>query len=134
MTPNELKYTPIEKLCLVLISSIQKLKHYFQAHTVRLISNASLIKCVMLKLVSRSSMDHRKLSKGRCTSTVIVLTPQQDLLPYSFSLSHNYSNNVVEYQALILGLEAAIELDIHQLEIYGDSQLVINQLTVARRL
>ncbi|GAA0159905.1 hypothetical protein LIER_16582 [Lithospermum erythrorhizon] len=41
---------------------------------------------------------------------VIFLTPQQDLLPYSFSLSHNCSNNVVEYQALILGLEAATEL------------------------
>ncbi|GAA0142093.1 hypothetical protein LIER_03071 [Lithospermum erythrorhizon] len=51
-----------------------------------------------------------------------------DLLPYSFSLSHNCSNNVAEYQALILGLEPATDLDIHQLEIYGDSQLVINQL------
>ncbi|KAL0368461.1 UNVERIFIED_CONTAM: Transposon Tf2-12 polyprotein [Sesamum calycinum] len=29
MTPNELKYSPIEKLCLALIFSIQKLKHYF---------------------------------------------------------------------------------------------------------
>ncbi|GAA0169185.1 hypothetical protein LIER_23726 [Lithospermum erythrorhizon] len=51
-----------------------------------------------------------------------------DLLPYSFSLSHNCSNNVAKYQALISGLEAATELDIHQLEVYGDSQLVINQL------
>ncbi|KAL0381651.1 UNVERIFIED_CONTAM: hypothetical protein Sangu_0229400 [Sesamum angustifolium] len=33
MTPNELKYSPIEKICLALIFAIQKLKHYFQAHT-----------------------------------------------------------------------------------------------------
>ncbi|KAK4400810.1 hypothetical protein Sango_1187100 [Sesamum angolense] len=30
VTPNELKYSPIENLCLTLIFSIQKLKHYFQ--------------------------------------------------------------------------------------------------------
>ncbi|GAA0138666.1 hypothetical protein LIER_00368 [Lithospermum erythrorhizon] len=33
-----------------------------------------------------------------------------------------------EYQALILGLEATTELNNHQLDICGDSKLVINQL------
>lgn len=28
MTPNELNYLPIEKLCLALVLSIQKMKHY----------------------------------------------------------------------------------------------------------
>ncbi|GAA0157370.1 hypothetical protein LIER_38445 [Lithospermum erythrorhizon] len=51
MTPNELNYSPIEKLCLALIFSIQKLKHYLQSHMVHLISKANLIKCVMSKLV-----------------------------------------------------------------------------------
>ncbi|XP_070031585.1 uncharacterized protein [Nicotiana tomentosiformis] len=36
MTPNELNYLPIKKLCLALVFSIQKLKYYFQAHVVRL--------------------------------------------------------------------------------------------------
>ncbi|GAA0174422.1 hypothetical protein LIER_27815 [Lithospermum erythrorhizon] len=35
-----------------------------------------------------------------------------DMLPYSFTLSQRCSNNVEEYQALILGLEVATELDI----------------------
>ncbi|XP_070039572.1 uncharacterized protein [Nicotiana tomentosiformis] len=51
MTPNELNYSPIEKLCLALVFSIQKLKHYFQAHVVRLISRANPIKFVMSKPV-----------------------------------------------------------------------------------
>ncbi|XP_015089729.1 uncharacterized protein LOC107032662 [Solanum pennellii] len=51
MTPNELNYLPIEKLCLALVFSIQKMKHYFQAHVVRLISRANPIKFVMSKLV-----------------------------------------------------------------------------------
>ncbi|XP_075097996.1 uncharacterized protein LOC142175310 [Nicotiana tabacum] len=51
MTPNELKYSPIEKLCLALVFSIQKLKHYFQAHVVQLVSRANPIKFVMSKPV-----------------------------------------------------------------------------------
>ncbi|KAL0327875.1 UNVERIFIED_CONTAM: hypothetical protein Scaly_2220100 [Sesamum calycinum] len=51
MTPNELKYSPIEKLCLALIFSIQKLKHYFQSHSIHLVSNANPLKYVMAKPV-----------------------------------------------------------------------------------
>ncbi|XP_071917133.1 uncharacterized protein [Coffea arabica] len=49
MTSNELNYSPIEKLCLSLIFVIQKLKHYFQAHTIRIISKSNPIKYVMAK-------------------------------------------------------------------------------------
>ncbi|KAL0446060.1 UNVERIFIED_CONTAM: hypothetical protein Slati_1733900 [Sesamum latifolium] len=51
MTPNELKYSPIEKICLALIFAIQKLKHYFQAHTVWFVSKANPLKYVMEKSV-----------------------------------------------------------------------------------
>ena len=51
MTPNELNYSPIEKLCLALVFLIQKMKHYFQAHVVRLISKANSINFVMSKPV-----------------------------------------------------------------------------------
>ncbi|XP_075098072.1 uncharacterized protein LOC142175385 [Nicotiana tabacum] len=51
MTPNEIKYSSIEKLCLARVFSIQKLKHYFQAHVVRLISRVNPIKVVMSKPV-----------------------------------------------------------------------------------
>ncbi|KAK3033017.1 hypothetical protein RJ639_035495 [Escallonia herrerae] len=43
MTHKELNYSPIKKLCLALIFEIQKLKHYFQAHIVRLVSKANPI-------------------------------------------------------------------------------------------
>ncbi|KAL0282671.1 UNVERIFIED_CONTAM: hypothetical protein Sangu_2938500 [Sesamum angustifolium] len=51
MTPNELKNSPIEKLFLVLIFSIQKLKHYFQSHSIHLVSKANPLKYVMAKPV-----------------------------------------------------------------------------------
>ncbi|KAL0358220.1 UNVERIFIED_CONTAM: hypothetical protein Scaly_1507700 [Sesamum calycinum] len=51
MTPNELKYSPTEKLCLELIFSIQKLKHYFQSHSIYLVSKANPLKYVIAKPV-----------------------------------------------------------------------------------
>uniref|UniRef100_A0A803LJ33 RNase H type-1 domain-containing protein n=1 Tax=Chenopodium quinoa TaxID=63459 RepID=A0A803LJ33_CHEQI len=38
------------------------------------------------------------------------------------------SNNMAEYQALIMGLQMAVEMGIQDLDVYGDSQLVISQL------
>lgn len=38
------------------------------------------------------------------------------------------TNNQAEYKGLILGLEKAVELSISELSVFGDSQLVINQV------
>ena len=43
----ELKYSPIEKMCLSLIFAVQKLKHYMQAYTVQVISKADPIKYIL---------------------------------------------------------------------------------------
>ncbi|XP_055824935.1 uncharacterized protein LOC129893428 [Solanum dulcamara] len=51
MISNELNYLPIKKLCLALVFSIQKMKHYFQAHIVRLVSRENPIKFVISKPV-----------------------------------------------------------------------------------
>jgi len=59
---------------------------------------------------------------------VVFVSPEKHILPYSFVLTQLCSNNVAEYQALSLGLQMAIEMGIKYLNIYGDSQLVINQL------
>ncbi|KAM2289758.1 hypothetical protein ACFXTI_030479 [Malus domestica] len=57
---------------------------------------------------------------------VVFMSPQRQILPYSFQLSELCSNNVAEYQALILGLQMAINMEITVLKIYGDSKLIIN--------
>ena len=41
----------------------------------------------------------------------------------------NRTNNQSEYSALILGLKEALSRNIKQLQVYGDSLLVINQVT-----
>ena len=67
----------------------------------------------------------RQEGAGTC---VVFISPQWQVLLYSFSLSKLCSNNVAKYQALIIGLQMAIEIVISQLEIFGDSKLIINQI------
>ena len=59
---------------------------------------------------------------------VVFVSLQRQIPLDSFSLSEFCSNNIAEYQALIIGLQIAIEMGILQLEIVGDSKLVINQI------
>ncbi|KAI5342998.1 hypothetical protein L3X38_010874 [Prunus dulcis] len=59
---------------------------------------------------------------------VVFVSPERHILPYSFSLSELCSNNVAKYQALITGLQMAVEMKISSLEVFGDSMLMINQL------
>nr|XP_011465143.1 PREDICTED: uncharacterized protein LOC101299390 [Fragaria vesca subsp. vesca] len=59
---------------------------------------------------------------------VIFITPSRGLIPYSFSLMAVCSNNVAEYEALIIGLEIALEMRIDALQAYGDSQLIVRQV------
>ncbi|KAG9452467.1 hypothetical protein H6P81_005371 [Aristolochia fimbriata] len=64
---------------------------------------------------------------------VLFVSPKKDLLPYSFVLTQACSNNEAEYQAILLGLGMAVEMQIPQLHIYGDSALAIKQqLTLIR--
>ena len=41
---------------------------------------------------------------------------------------HPSTNNIVEYEACILGLETALELGIRQIEVFDDSNLILRQI------
>ena len=60
---------------------------------------------------------------------ILLVSPQGDHIPRSvwltFSDHHRLTNNIVEYEACITGLETALDLRVRQLEIHGDSNLVI---------
>ena len=62
---------------------------------------------------------------------ILLISPQDDDIPRSvllaFSNHHRLTNNIVEYEACITSLETALDLGVRQLEIHGDSNLVIQQ-------
>jgi len=59
---------------------------------------------------------------------VLLVSPKGSLIPLSFKLEFEATNNVVEYEALLLGLQAAINLNIGCLTVFGDSELVVKQI------
>ena len=60
---------------------------------------------------------------------ILLISPQGDHIPISvqltFSDHHRLTNNIVEYEACITGLETTLDLGVRQLEIHRDSNLVI---------
>ncbi|XP_017979866.1 PREDICTED: uncharacterized protein Mb2253c-like [Theobroma cacao] len=48
--------------------------------------------------------------------------------PATARLNFNCTNNMAEYEVLVMGLQAAIDMRIDMIEVYGDSALVICQM------
>ena len=59
---------------------------------------------------------------------VVVVSPRGDRLRYVLQIHFDSSNNEAEYEALLYGLRMAISLAIRRLMVYGDSDLVDNQV------
>ncbi|XP_017978295.1 PREDICTED: uncharacterized protein LOC108662437 [Theobroma cacao] len=64
---------------------------------------------------------------GHGIGTVLV-SPNEKYYPATARLNFNCTNNMVEYEALLMGLQAAIEMKVRTIEVYGDSALVICQM------
>jgi ribonuclease HI len=62
---------------------------------------------------------------------VLFVAPEDDfIIPFSYRLQWDidYTNNVCEYKALVLGLEDTRKLKIENLVFYGDAKLIINHI------
>ncbi|KAA0066956.1 uncharacterized protein E5676_scaffold595G00600 [Cucumis melo var. makuwa] len=124
LTEAELNYSPIEKMCLALFFAIDKLRHYMQAFTIHLVAKADPVKYIL----SRPFIS-RRLVKSEAGVSIVFISPEKLMLPYNFTLGELCSNNVVEYQTLIIGLQMTSEFGIKCIEIFDDSKLIINQLS-----
>ncbi|TYK30008.1 uncharacterized protein E5676_scaffold587G00090 [Cucumis melo var. makuwa] len=111
----EVNYSPIKKMCLALFFVIDKLRHYMQAFTIHLVAKADPINAARTSGVGAG---------------IVLTSPEKHMLPYSFALAELCSNNVAKYQALIIGLQMTLEIGVSFIEIYGDSNLIINLLSL----
>jgi ribonuclease HI len=59
---------------------------------------------------------------------ILFIVPGGEQLKYAVQLLFPASNNAVEYEALIHGLNIAVSLSIKKLMVYGDSLVVISQI------
>jgi len=70
---------------------------------------------------------------GACTKEsagvgVVIISPSKQTTHLSFKLNFKVTNNIAEYEALLLGLNAAKEMEIKNLQVYGDVDLIVQQV------
>ena len=58
---------------------------------------------------------------------VVLISPHNYVIPRIFSLTEPCSNNIAEYNALLIGMQLAKEIGVKTLEAYSDSKLIVNQ-------
>ena len=59
---------------------------------------------------------------------IVIITPKGIKLEHSFKLGFKASNNEAEYEALLAGLRAVLDIGAREVEIYSDSRLVVSQV------
>jgi ribonuclease HI len=67
-------------------------------------------------------------SKGGVGTGVVFVSPVQETISLSYKLEFEATNNVAEYEALVLGLRAAKDMGIKEISVFGDAELIIQQI------
>jgi ribonuclease HI len=65
---------------------------------------------------------------GPAAIAAVLTTPDGELVEERAERIGRATNNVAEYRALLLGLERARELGATEVEVIGDSQLIVRQV------
>ncbi|XP_004308201.1 PREDICTED: uncharacterized protein LOC101305990 [Fragaria vesca subsp. vesca] len=137
----ETRYPDIEKLALALITAARKLRQYFQAHTIHVLTNHPLQQILqkpetlgrMVKwAIELGKFDlhfkPRTAIKGLSGAGIIIIDPEGNSYEYALRFEFKASNNIAEYEALITGIQLCRELGALHIHIFSDSQLVVNQV------
>ncbi|KAM6593440.1 hypothetical protein CsatA_001143 [Cannabis sativa] len=152
------RYLLIEKLIYCLILAIRKLRPYFQAHHFRVYTDQPLHE-TLADFVVESTGKEENISKSNLElvqgpqpsnnedkptwklhvdwsatdqlsgAGIALVTPGGQHLHGAVKFGFRASNNEAEYEALIASLKLARELHAEHIEIYSDSQLLVNHVS-----
>jgi ribonuclease HI len=59
---------------------------------------------------------------------VVLISPEHEVITLSYKLEFDTTNNIAEYEALLLGLREAKEMKIQHLKVHGDFELIVQQV------
>jgi ribonuclease HI len=59
---------------------------------------------------------------------VVFDSPTQETIYLSYKIEFETTNNVVEYEALVLGLRDAKDMGIQEISVFGDVELIVQQI------
>ncbi|XP_066344562.1 uncharacterized protein [Miscanthus floridulus] len=134
---SKARYLGIQKLLYAMLIAKLKLRHYFDAHPMVVVSSSGLGDVINnwestgriakwgLELMG---FDITYTPTPRSSAGVLLISPSGDKLRYTLQIHFQVTNNVAKYEALLHGIRATIKLGARCLFIRGDSELVINQV------
>nr|GEU62626.1 reverse transcriptase domain-containing protein [Tanacetum cinerariifolium] len=154
----KLNYSPMEKLVLSLVFAAKRLRRYFQAHPITVITDQP-IKQVMSRpdvagrlqkwsiMLGEHNITYRPRTsiKGQILADflnemsgnasqdgsgagLILTSPEGVEFTYALRFQFAASNNEAEYKALIAGLRIATQMGVKNIQANVDSKLVANQV------
>ncbi|XP_020263163.1 uncharacterized protein LOC109839145 [Asparagus officinalis] len=124
----EHRYPMVEKECLALVFAIQKTRHYLVGQTIHVISRMNLIRVFMTQ---PGSLNWHVMRWALLLSQYnIYFMSQKSIKGQAICdlIAKPCTNNVTEYNALLIGLDFAKEFGAKHLEAFGDSQLIVRQM------
>nr|GEW10489.1 reverse transcriptase domain-containing protein [Tanacetum cinerariifolium] len=145
----ELNYSPMEKLVLSLVFAAKRLRRYFQAHPITVVTDQP-IKQVMSRpdvagrlqkwsiMLGEHNITYRPRTSTFFTdgsscvdgsgARLILTSPDGVEFTYALRFQFTASNNEAEYEALIAGLRIAARMGMKDVHVRVDSKLVVNQV------
>ncbi|GJW75077.1 reverse transcriptase domain-containing protein [Tanacetum coccineum] len=148
----ELNYTPMEKLVLALVFAAKRLRRYFQAHPIaiiteqpikQIISRPNILADFLVEKPDDAPADTSVketpkevwtlfTDSSSCTdgsgAGLILTCLEGTEFTYALRFQFNASNNEAEYKALIAGLRIAAQMGVRHIQANVDSKLVANQV------
>jgi ribonuclease HI len=67
-------------------------------------------------------------TKDSTGAGVVLVSPSKEAIHFSFKLDFKTTNNIAEYEDLLLGLNSTKEMGIKGLKVFGDADLIIQQV------
>jgi ribonuclease HI len=157
LSETKICYPQIQKLLYAVILTRRKLRHYFESHSVTVVSSfplGEIIQCreasgriakwVLADFLAKwvdtqlptapiqpelwTMYFDESLMKTGAGAGLLFISPLGKHVRYVLCLHFPASNNVAKYEALVNGLHIAVELGVRRLDARGDSQLVIDQV------
>jgi ribonuclease HI len=85
------------------------------------------------ELLSPTTPVWKMFFDGACSregagAEVFFVSPAQETVSLSYKLEFETTNNVAEYEALVLGLRAARKMGIQEVAVFRDAELVVQQI------
>ncbi|GJV65900.1 reverse transcriptase domain-containing protein [Tanacetum coccineum] len=132
----EVNYTSMEKLVLALVHASKRLKRYFQAHPIIVITDQPIQQESPDTLMGEEEELPEPwilfTDRSSCTdgsgAGLILTNPKGVEFTYALRCRFDATNNEVKYKSLIAGLNIVEQMGVKNLQANVDSRLVANQV------